>query len=47
MEAEGNRSMTVKFSSWSNAEYTKALDSLYRFEREAKAFVERQFRSSM
>ena len=33
----------VKFSSQSNPDYTKALDSLHRFEEEAKAVVERHF----
>ena len=45
MEAEGNHSTMVKFSSRGNVDYTKALDSLYRFEKEARAVVERQFRS--
>ena len=45
MEAEGNHSKMVKFSSRGNGDYTKALDSLCRFEKEAGAVVERQFRS--
>ena len=43
--AGGNHSTMVKFSSRSNPGYTKALDSLYRFEEEAKAVVERNFYS--
>ena len=39
---EGNHSTMVKFSS-RNADYTKALGSLHKFEREAKADVERRF----
>ena len=39
---EGNHSTMVKFSS-RNADYTKTLDSLNRFEKEAKAVVERRF----
>ena len=46
MEAEGNHSTMVKFNSRSNADYAKALNALYRFEKEAKSVVERQFRSS-
>ena len=46
MEAEGNHSTMVKFNSRSSADYAKALNSLYRFEKEAKSVVERQFRSS-
>ena len=42
---EGNHSTMVKFSSRNNADYTQALGSLHRFEKEAKAAVERQFRS--
>ena len=45
MEAEGNHSTMVKFSSRSDMNYTMALDSLYRFEKEAQAVVERRFRS--
>ena len=41
---EGNHSTMVKFSS-RDADYTKTLDSLNRFEKEAKAVVERRFRS--
>ena len=41
----GNHSTMVKFSSRGNVDYTKALDSLYRFEKEAGAVVERQFHS--
>ena len=41
--AGGNHSTMVKFSSRSNPGYTKALDSLYRFEKEAKAVVEKHF----
>ena len=40
--AEGNHSTMVKFSS-RNADYTKALGSLHKFEREAKADIERRF----
>ena len=47
IEVEGNHSTMVKFSCRSNADYIKALDSLYRFEKGAQAVVERQFRSSM
>ena len=43
MAAEGNHSTMVKFSSRNQADYTKALRSLCRFENEAKAVVERQF----
>ena len=46
MEIEGDHSTMVKFSCRSNPDYAKALDSLHRFEKEAKAVVERQFRSS-
>ena len=45
MEAEANHSKMVKFSNRGTGDYTKALDSLYRFEKEAGAVVERQFRS--
>ena len=45
--AGGNHSTMVKFSSRNNPDYTKALDSLYRFEKEAKAVVERRFCSGM
>ena len=38
--AGGDHSTMVKFSSRNNPGYTKALDSLYRFEEEAKAVVE-------
>ena len=41
--AEGDHSTMVKFSSRNNPDYTKALDALYRFEKEAKAAVERNF----
>ena len=41
--SRGDHSMMVKFSIYNNLEYTKALDSLYRFEEEAKAVVERNF----
>ena len=41
--AGGNHSTMVKFSSRSNPDYTKELDSLYRFEEEAKAVVKRKF----
>ena len=41
--AGGDHSTMVKFSSRSNSDYTKALDSLKRFEKEAKAFVVRHF----
>ena len=43
--AEGNHSTMVKFSSRGNPDYVKALGSLYRFEKEAKAVVEGGFRS--
>ena len=45
MAAEGNHSTMVKFSSRNSTGYTKALRSLHCFEKEAKAVVERQFRS--
>ena len=45
--AEGNHSTMVKFSSRNNASYTKALASLREFEKEARAVVERHFRSGM
>ena len=41
--AVGDHSTMVKFSSQNNPDYTKALDSLYKFEKEAKAVVERRF----
>ena len=41
--AEGNHSTMVKFSSRNNANYIKALDSLHKFEKDAKAVVEQQF----
>ena len=41
--AGGDHSTMVKFSSRNNPGYTKALDSLYRLEKEAKAVVERHF----
>ena len=41
--AGGDHSTMVKFSSRSNPGYTKALDSLHRFEKEARAVVERHF----
>ena len=41
--AGGDHSTMVKFSSRTNPDYTKALDSLYRLEKEAKAVVERHF----
>ena len=40
---EGNHSTMVKFSSRNDAGYTKALGSLHRFEKEAKAVVEMHF----
>ena len=43
MAAEGNHSTIVKFSSRNHVDYTKALRSLRKFEKEAKAVVERQF----
>ena len=43
--AEGNHSTMVKFSSRSSANYIKALGSLRKFEKEAKAAVEGQSRS--
>ena len=43
MAVEGNHSTMVKFSTRNNANYTKALGFLHRFEKEAKAVVERQF----
>ena len=45
MATEGNHSTMVKFGDRSSADYTKALDFLHRFEKEAKAVVEKQFRS--
>ena len=45
MAAEGNHSTMVKFGDRSSADYTKALDFLHIFEKEAKAVVEKQFRS--
>ena len=41
--AGGDHSTIVKFSNRNNPDYTKALDSLYKLEREAKDFVERRF----
>ena len=41
--AGGDHSTMVKFSSRNNPDYFKALDSLYRFEKEAKAGLERHF----
>ena len=41
--AEGNHSTMVKFSNRNNASYIKALDSLHRFKKEAKAIVEMHF----
>ena len=38
--AGGDHSTMVKFSSRDNPDYTKALDSLYRFGKEAEAVVE-------
>ena len=46
MKSEGNHSTMVKFNSRDNADYAKALNSLYRFEKDAQSVVERQFRSS-
>ena len=43
MTAESNHSTMVKFSSRNHADYIKVLRSLRRFEKEAKAVVERQF----
>ena len=43
--AGGDHSTMVKFSSRNNPDYTKALDSLYRFEKDAKAVVEKHFYS--
>ena len=40
---EGNHSTMTKFSSRNNASYAMALGSLLRFEKEAKAVVERHF----
>ena len=40
---EGNHSTMVKFSSRNDADYIKALGSLHRFEKEAKAAVEMHF----
>ena len=36
---EGDHSTMVKFSSQNHADYTKALGSLHKFEKEAKAVV--------
>ena len=41
--AGGDHSTMVKFSSRNNPNYSKALDSLYRLEKEAKTVVERRF----
>ena len=41
--AGGDHSTMVKFSSRSNSDYTKALESLNKFEKEAKAVLERHF----
>ena len=41
--AGGDHSTMVKFSSRNSPDYTKALDSLYRLEKEAKAAAERHF----
>ena len=41
--AGGNHSTMVKFNSRNNPDYIKALDSLHRLEKEAKAVVERHF----
>ena len=41
--AGGDHSTMVKFSNRNNPDYTKALDSLYKLEKEAKDFVERRF----
>ena len=43
--AGGDHSTMVKFNSRNNPDYTKALDSLYRFEKDAKAVVEKHFYS--
>ena len=43
MAAEGNHSTMVKFSDRNHADYIKALHHLCRFEKEAKAVVEKQF----
>ena len=43
MAAGGNHSTMVKFSSRNNPDYTKALYVLYKFEKEAKTFVESNF----
>ena len=40
---EADHSMMVKFNSRNNPGYIKALDSLYRFEKEPKAVMERHF----
>ena len=44
--AGGDHSTMVKFSSQGNPDYAKALDSLHRFEKEARTVVERHFCSS-
>ena len=41
--AEGNHSTMVKLSNPNNANYIKALGSLRKFEKDAKAVVERRF----
>ena len=43
VEVEGDHASMVKFSSWSSLDYAKTLDSLHRFEREAKAVLEKRF----
>ena len=43
VSAGGNHSTMVKFSSRSNPDYCKALGSLSKFEKEAKAVVKRHF----
>ena len=43
MAVEGNHSTMVKFSNRNDGGYIKALGSLRRFEKDAKAVVERHF----
>ena len=43
--AGGDHSTMVKFNSRNNPDYTKALDSFYRFEKDAKTVVEKHFYS--
>jgi hypothetical protein len=42
---EGDHSTMVKFGSKNNPAYESALERLHRFEEDAKAVVEKRFRS--